>query len=394
MEDEMSSMLNNPDKSTTEATKADKPQFKDALKRLLTNKVFMYNFASSLFYVFAFMAFGTFMPKYMQYQYNIRGSTSSAVTGMTGTVSKGIGLLISGWAIQKWRFSARLLSGWNVVLGILTFTSMIVFSNVGCPSTTLPINQSGTCNADCACPSDARINPICAKDGATAFYSPCMAGCQSYYYDKNTRTKFYSNCTCIEDRWVESNMSLTEEWIKKGPLKFMDYPSKTHIATAQAKSRMVPNDEAIGGFCPVDCGHVFVVFSVVMFLLMILGSTGRVGNVLVALRCIDVRDKSLSMAFNVVFLSLLAMLPSPMVYGAIMDTTCTLFQRECGETTNCMLYDLPLMRKTLMLTTAFIMSLGVLFDIAVWYYCKDVHIFDAPEEEKEVKEQKEQNGIS
>merc|ERR1719322_84795 len=88
MEDEMSSMLNNPDKSTTEATKADKPQFKDALKRLLTNKVFMYNFASSLFYVFAFMGFGTFMPKYMQYQYNIRGSTSSAVTGMTGTVSK------------------------------------------------------------------------------------------------------------------------------------------------------------------------------------------------------------------------------------------------------------------------------------------------------------------
>jgi len=146
----------------------------------------------------------------------------------------------------------------------------------------------------------------------------------------------------------------------------------------------------------VDCKNVFVIFSTVMFLLMILGSTGRVGNVLVALRCIDVRDKSLSMAFNVVFLSLLAMLPSPMVYGAIMDTTCTLFQRECGETTNCMLYDLPLMRKTLMLTTAFIMSIGVIFDIAVWYHCKDVHIFDPKEEQEaqEVPEQKEQNGTS
>ena len=191
------------------------------------------------------------------------------------------------------------------------------------------------------------------------------------------------------------NMSLTEEWIKKGPLKFMDYPSKSNILTAQEKSRLTPNDEAIGGFCPVDCKNVFVIFSVVMFLLMILGSTGRVGNVLVALRCIDVRDKSLSMAFNVVFLSLLAMLPSPMVYGAIMDTTCTLFQRECGETTNCMLYDLPLMRKTLMLTTAFIMSIGVVFDIAVWYYCKDVHIFDPKEEQEAQREpkQKEQNGI-
>jgi len=134
----------------------------------------------------------------------------------------------------------------------LTFTSMIVFSNVGCPSTTLPINANDDCNANCACPLDARINPICAKDGATAFYSPCMAGCQSYYYDKNTRTKFYSNCTCIEDAWIQNNMSLTEEWIKKGPLKFMDYPSKSNILTAQEKSRLTPNDEAIGGFCPVD----------------------------------------------------------------------------------------------------------------------------------------------
>ena len=42
-----------------------------------------------------------------------------------------------------------------------------------------------------------------------------------------------------------------------------------------------------------------------MGVLSILMSTGRVGNALVALRCIDVRDKSLSLAFNVVFLSLI-----------------------------------------------------------------------------------------
>lgn len=116
-----------------------------------------------------------------------------------------------------------------------------------------------------------------------------------------------------------------------------------------------------------------------MFILMIMGSTGRIGNVLVALRCIDVEDKSLSMAFNVVFLSLLAMLPAPIVYGKFIDKTCILFQMECGQTTNCMLYDLDALRKVLMLTTAFIMSIGVLFDVAVWYYCKDVHIFDQEE---------------
>ena len=36
--------------------------------RLVRNKLFMCNFFSNLFFVFAFMGFGTFMPKYMEFQ--------------------------------------------------------------------------------------------------------------------------------------------------------------------------------------------------------------------------------------------------------------------------------------------------------------------------------------
>ena len=57
-------------------------------------------------------------------------------------------------------------------------------------------------------------------------------------------------------------------------------------------------------------------------------------------------------AFNVVLLSLLAMLPSPIVYGAIIDNTCILWQESCdGGTGNCLLYDTEKLRMTLMLTT-------------------------------------------
>ena len=49
-----------------------------------------------------------------------------------------------------------------------------------------------------------------------------------------------------------------------------------------------------------------------MGLLTIVLATGRIGNAMVALRCVAVEDKSLSMAFNVVFMSLFAMLPAPM----------------------------------------------------------------------------------
>ena len=92
------------------------------------------------------------------------------------------------------------------------------------------------------------------------------------------------------------------------------------------------------------------------------------------------------MAFNVVFLSLFAMLPAPMVYGEIIDQTCDLFQMECGETTNCMIYDLVKLRKSLMYTTAFIMIVGVMFDVGVWYHAKDVNIFAADSNAKDTDE--------
>ena len=53
------------------------PKFIAAMKRLVTNKVFIYNFGSTLFYVFGFMGFGTFMPKYMEYNFRMKASSTA-----------------------------------------------------------------------------------------------------------------------------------------------------------------------------------------------------------------------------------------------------------------------------------------------------------------------------
>jgi organic anion transporter 5A len=49
-----------------------------------------------------------------------------------------------------------------------------------------------------------------------------------------------------------------------------------------------------------------------------------------------------------------------------------------------MLYDTDALRKSLMLTTAFIMIIGVLFDIGVWYYAKNVAIFSQEPKKDEI----------
>ena len=94
------------------------------------------------------------------------------------------------------------------------------------------------------------------------------------------------------------------------------------------------------------------------------------------IRCVDIRDKSLAIGINVIFCALLAFLPSPLVYGKIIDGACSLWQTLCGDDTgNCVTYDLDQFRTRFMLTTSVFMSLGVISDIMVWYESNDLVVF-------------------
>ena len=104
--------------------------FLPALKRLLTNKLFVTNYFSSVFYVFAFAGFGTFMAKYMEYQFRQSAGRSAGMTGLVGTAPKAIGLMLSGYLIGRFKFSARTIAAWQVILGFFYFGTLITFSFV------------------------------------------------------------------------------------------------------------------------------------------------------------------------------------------------------------------------------------------------------------------------
>ena len=70
------------------------------------------------------------------------------------------------------------------------------------------------------------------------------------------------------------------------------------------------------------------------------------------------------------------MLPSPIIYGKIIDGACILWQDTCdGDTGNCLSYDTVELRRRYMFTTAAIMFFGVIADIAVCYEAKDLVVF-------------------
>lgn len=56
-------------------------EFPAALRRLLTNKILMLNNCAGVFFVFALSGYLTFLPKYMETQFQQSSSVSGLVNG-------------------------------------------------------------------------------------------------------------------------------------------------------------------------------------------------------------------------------------------------------------------------------------------------------------------------
>ena len=69
------------------------------------------------------------------------------------------------------------------------------------------------------------------------------------------------------------------------------------------------------------------------------GATGRASNFLVSVRCVDEKDKAVSMGFGMMVLSLMSFIPSPIFFGLVLDKTCLVWGKTCTGKGNCWLYD-------------------------------------------------------
>jgi hypothetical protein len=76
-------------------------------------------------------------------------------------------------------------------------------------------------------------------------------------------------------------------------------------------------------------------------------------------------------------LSLFAILPSPLIIGAVIDETCVVWGTKCGQQTNCLVYDIDKMRIYLAIFPAICIFIALLFDVGVWYHAKDLKIYDS-----------------
>lgn len=68
--------------------------------------------------------------------------------------------------------------------------------------------------------------------------------------------------------------------------------------------------------------------------------------------------------------------------------SCLVWGRTCNGTGNCWQYDSETLRYLLNFTAAFFVLLGTIADFGVWYYVKDLKIFDEDDKMEKPKPEK------
>ncbi|CAG0884629.1 unnamed protein product [Darwinula stevensoni] len=111
------------------------------------------------------------------------------------------------------------------------------------------------------------------------------------------------------------------------------------------------------------------------------------------LKSVKPEDKSMAMALVVVVTSLFAFIPGPIIYGAIIDSTCLIWKEPtCGTGKgNCAFYDSDKFRIALHAWTAGFVAVALIFDVLVWIQSRDLVLYP---EKKDDQKTKSRNGTT
>ncbi|KAG8187152.1 hypothetical protein JTE90_020030 [Oedothorax gibbosus] len=277
-----------------------------ALKRLGKNPLYIFLVINTIFSVYGSFGHFIMLPKYMENQFRVSASQASLLSGPPGIAALIVSTLIGGYLIYRLRPNARFLTGCLVILEVIGAVGYLILMIPKCETIQMSnygfdgqgLILEGACNANCSCTTKA-FSPVCAPDGKTHFFSPCHAGC----HEKVNQT--FLQCSCIADSSDLGENSATE------------------------------------GFCiTYGCWNQALAYIITLPILQFIVNLLRVADTMVFLRCIKTEDKSIALGTFETLLSAFGFIPYPIVFGALVDHSCLVWEKSCGQTGNCWFYDI------------------------------------------------------
>ncbi|XP_067998016.1 solute carrier organic anion transporter family member 1C1-like [Melanerpes formicivorus] len=292
--------------------------FCTSLKKVLSNRMYFTLLCSSLLQFSSFIGFLTYKPKYMEQQYDQSTSKSNFLIGMTSLPPVTVGIFLGGLIMKKYKMSITAATKFAFSMSFVGYVTALLHFFVGCENHMVagmtvsyegkPIpyhvnNVFSACNSDCKCAPNV-WDPVCGDNGVT-YISPCLAGCKtSVGHGMNT---VFHNCSCLE-----------------------------------ASSSWTGNNSATLGQCPrsEDCSKMFIYYTVIQVIGGFCYALGGTPAYMIMFRCVQPELKSLAVGLYTLIMRVLAGIPAPVYFGALIDKTCLKWgSTSCGKQGACRLYN-------------------------------------------------------